>query len=65
MERRAAIRLLMVREHFRLRHRCRCGLLADRTNPQFYCVNKRLAPVLISFHPNLKWQRVRTAMLPR
>ena len=65
MERRAAIGLRMVREHFGLRHRRRRGLLADRTNPQFCCMNKRLAPALISFHPNPKWQRVRTAMLPR
>ena len=45
-ERRAAIRLRMVREHFGLRYRRRRGLLADRTNSQFCCVK------LTSGHPS-------------
>ena len=39
VESRVAICLRMVRERFRLRHRRRRGLLADRTNPEFCYVN--------------------------
>lgn len=39
MERRAAIRLHIVREHFGLRHPRRRTLLADPTNPGFCCMN--------------------------
>ena len=39
IERRAAIRLRLVRDHFGLRHRRRRGFLADPTHSHFCCMN--------------------------